>query len=134
MSTLAYEDGKFEIEGGQLVLARGDEEIRLRVLATMRFWRGEWFANRALGVPYLQKILTVIDVDLEVVNQILRNHLLSVPGVVDVEDIVSVRPINETELRAAGFHDAAHPFRPQGLYWRARIVTENSSLEIGGDV
>lgn len=133
MSTLAYEDGAFAVENGQLVLARGDEEIRLRALATMRFWRGEWFANRTLGVPYLQRILAVIDVNLNVVNQILRGELLSVPGVVDVEDIVSVRPIDETELRAAGFFD---PFRPQSLYWRARIVTENSLLpiRIGGNV
>ena len=58
MKTLALIDGEIYIGAdGQLAVATGAEGLRQKLETRLKLYRGEWFLDRTVGVPYVQKIL-----------------------------------------------------------------------------
>lgn len=65
-------------------LAEGPEAVAQKVRARLRFFLGEWFLDRRLGVPYLTKIL-VKNPNLSLVSSIYRRVIRQTPGIHSVE-------------------------------------------------
>lgn len=73
-------EGDLRLEGGQLVLVTGIEAIRQELVVRLRWFRGEWFLDRRTGVPWFQRIIGHRTA-LRIVEQIIRNVILSTPGI-----------------------------------------------------
>lgn len=65
----------------QLVLVRGQEEIRQHSAQRLRTFFGEWFLDLFIGIPYLQEIFEK-GVDLNNLDSIFINEILQTPGIV----------------------------------------------------
>lgn len=52
----------------------------------LRWWQGEWFADRLRGMPYIQELLKK-SVRTETVRSVLRRELRRVPGVREVQSM-----------------------------------------------
>lgn len=70
------------IQNGSLVLTNGADEIKQRILVTLRHEYGEYFLNTDDGVPWYEGLLG--SSDRVVAESILRFVILSVPGVVSI--------------------------------------------------
>lgn len=74
------------LEGGDLVetdgIAAAAQEIKHRLL----FFKGESFLDLREGIPYFQEILKK-GVDLGRIRAIMRQAVLTVPGIVDVPSL-----------------------------------------------
>lgn len=68
------------IQNGDLVLADDKQGILQNILQTLKIYFGEWFMNTSLGIPYFNQIL-VKNPQQDVINAILINQILNVPGV-----------------------------------------------------
>lgn len=66
-----------------LRIIRGAEAIAQRVRVRFRFFLGEWFLDRRLGVPYYREILKK-NPDPILIASILRTVLTSTPGILRV--------------------------------------------------
>jgi hypothetical protein len=69
---------------GQLVLIEGvdsDEEILQRVRIRLKSFKGEWFVNSNYGLPYFDEILGSKNLDLNIVESILRSNIIAVKGI-----------------------------------------------------
>src|SRR5687767_14640953 len=75
--------GDLVIEDGDLVLVDGIEAIAQHIRIRLRFFRGEWFIDQRLGIPFYQSIL-VKNPNLDIVRAILREAIIETPGVVSV--------------------------------------------------
>lgn len=60
-------------------------EIRQKIAVRLRFFKGEWFLDQNIGVPYFQAIL-VKNPNLATVQSIYRQAIVTVPGVTDVQN------------------------------------------------
>lgn len=85
---LTDEHHDLTIRGGRLQVVAGAEEIRQRVVVTLRHYWREYFLNLPGGVPWYEVILG--SKDLRLVELLLRREVLRVPGVVSIAAI-SVR-------------------------------------------
>ena len=45
--------GDLAVSAGRLTIVEGADAVRQRLQMRLRFWQGEWFADTAVGVPYL---------------------------------------------------------------------------------
>ena len=72
----------------QVVIARGAEDIRQRVIERLRHWRGEWFLDRDSGMPYLEAILQR-PVNAVLASSAIRSQIRSVNGVTGVRNVSS---------------------------------------------
>ena len=79
---LAFDDN------GDLTLVDGVERIVQQSKIRLRTFRGEWFADERVGMPYYQRILGVKPLRKAVVVADIRAAELGVSGVRDVYDIV----------------------------------------------
>ena len=70
----------------QVVVARGVEDVRQRVIEKLRHWRGEWFLDRNSGMPYLDAILQR-PLTPELASAAIRFEIRKVNGVTGVRDI-----------------------------------------------
>lgn len=61
-------------------LAIGVEAIRLRLLARLQFFLGEWFLDTRQGMPYFQAVF-IKNPELTLIQSIFRRAILSTPGV-----------------------------------------------------
>jgi len=61
-------------------IVRGVEAIRLRIVARLKFFKGEWFLDTRQGMPYFTSIF-VKNPELALVESIFRRAILSTPGV-----------------------------------------------------
>lgn len=78
-------DGKVLIERNNLVLVSGGEEVKQAVLHALKTFRGEWFLDVTLGVPWFQEILVKNPATAEA---LLKREILSVPGVLSLDSFV----------------------------------------------
>lgn len=83
---LNYNSWDLAIEDNDLILTDGAVRIAQQILITLRFWYGEWFLDTSLGVPYLEEIL-IKNPNLNHIRQILREQILSVDGVLNLETL-----------------------------------------------
>lgn len=63
------------------------QDVRQRVLITIRAWLGEWALNTDFGIPYLQEVFQKVD-NQQIVDAIFLDRILQVEG---VEELVSFR-------------------------------------------
>lgn len=74
--------GDLEAHGGRQWVS-GSAYIAQKIKQRLGFYKGEWFKDLNLGVPWLQYIL-IKNPSLEVVRSIVRKAILDVPGVTSV--------------------------------------------------
>lgn len=77
--------GDVMIRDGQLVLVDGPDAIRQEIEIRLSWWRGEWFLNRAAGMPWLE-LLTAKATAAEVAA-VVRLAVASTPGVLEVRSV-----------------------------------------------
>ena len=75
-------------ERGNLVIARGIEDIRQRVVERLRFYHGEWIFATSQGVPYRREIFRR-NVSVGLAAAVVSDAIRSVDGVVSVSDVRS---------------------------------------------
>jgi len=73
---------------GDLTLVDGTDRIVQQARIRLRTFRGEYFADERVGMPYYERILGVKPLRQSVVIAALREALLGIPGMRDVYDIV----------------------------------------------
>lgn len=76
--------GDLLVEGGDLQLLDGLDAIAQHVAIRLQFFRGEWFLDTRIGVPYFTDIL-VKNPDLNIVRFLLRAAVASTPGVINLQ-------------------------------------------------
>lgn len=81
------------IENGDLVLVDGIEAIAQHLRIRLRFFRGEWFADQRIGLPFYESIF-VKRPNLNIIRSILREAILETPGIVGIQAL-------DTQLNAA---------------------------------
>ncbi len=64
-------------------------EIRQKIAVRLRFFKGEWFLDQNIGVPYFQSIL-VKNPNLPMIQSIYREAIVTVPGVRDLKDFTYI--------------------------------------------
>lgn len=74
------------LEGGDLTTVTGDEATAQEIKTRLLFFRGESFADTREGIPYYQEILRK-GLDENRAKAIIRQAILSVPAIVDVDSI-----------------------------------------------
>lgn len=84
MSAIKLTDsGDIDITGGTITLIDGKEAVRQHLTVRLNFFLGEWKYDQSLGVPWYSDILRK-NPSFVVVNQILKNVILSTPGVTEL--------------------------------------------------
>ena len=79
-------DGDLEIQGNTIPLTSGKDAIAQDVLRRLAMFRGEWFRDQRLGLPYFEEIL-VKNPSLPRVRAIYSEAILETPGVVSVSNL-----------------------------------------------
>jgi len=72
--------GDLAIENGDLVLLDGPDAIAQHLSTRLRFWKGDWYLDTRIGIPYLEQILIKAPNE-NVVRAIFRKAILDTPGV-----------------------------------------------------
>lgn len=80
---LLDDDNDIDITNNDLTLVTGVDEVRQRLLQNLRTFQGEWFLNLDAGVSYWQDILKK-NPKPDVVSTVLKDAILSTPGVIDL--------------------------------------------------
>lgn len=87
MTTLAQgPDGDLALTDGRLTKLSGPYEKAQKILNRLRLFKGEWFLDTRVGVPYFSVVL-IKNPDLDIVKRLFRRVVLSVPGIVEMPDI-----------------------------------------------
>jgi len=73
-------DGDLEIVDGDMVIIDGPEAIRQHLNVRLAFFRGEWFLDPSLGVPYFERVLRK-PLRQTVLASVFRDAILETPGV-----------------------------------------------------
>lgn len=74
-----------DFTGGNFTLIEGADEIAQKLRVRYQFFKGEWFLDQRVGVPYFQTIF-VKGVPETVIRTTMVNVALTTPGVANVED------------------------------------------------
>lgn len=86
--------GDLYLENGTCRLTSGlQEEVAQELYIRFRFFKGEWFLDRRLGLPYLQSILGK-KTPLGIISQIFKNVLTTCPGVKSILSFAVKRLVN----------------------------------------
>ena len=73
-------DNDIEVVGYAMSLIDGDEAIKQRLIIALQIFKGEWFLDTDLGVPYYQTIFQK-GVTKDVVDSILKRKIEDVEGI-----------------------------------------------------
>lgn len=71
------------IANNDLVLVDSTEAIKQDVLQRLRFFRGEWFLDNTIGIPYYQQIL-VKNPSQEKIDALFIATILGTPGIIQL--------------------------------------------------
>lgn len=74
-----------DVTTGDLVLLTGAEAVAQELRIRFRFFLGEWFLDRRLGIPYYERIL-IKNPATNVVRSLLREVALETPGVLELQE------------------------------------------------
>ena len=103
MTTLAINsDNDLYFTNRRLTIISGsntDEEILQRIKIRLRFFKDEWFLNSEHGLPYFEDILGSKNLDLNIVESILREQILDVEGVREIIESSIDYDENEREVQ-----------------------------------
>ena len=83
MSDLLLENNDLKFTNGELTLISGGEEIKQRISERLQLFKGEWFLDTTVGVPYFQSILKKNPVR-EEVEAFLVQAIAETPGVEEI--------------------------------------------------
>lgn len=64
----------------------GVEAIAQHLRVRLQFFKGEWFLDSEIGIPYYQRILGRKDVTIAAIGAILKKAILTTPGVISLND------------------------------------------------
>ena len=79
-------NGDLEIgTDGDLIIVSGVDAIRQHLTIRFQFFRGEWFLDTRLGIPYYEEVLRKAP-DLNVVESLLREVIQTTPGVLAINE------------------------------------------------
>jgi hypothetical protein len=76
-------EGDLDMTGGGAALVSGNDETIQNVKIRLRFFRGEWFLDNRLGVPFFADVL-VKRPDLQLVEFDLLSAITATPGIAQV--------------------------------------------------
>lgn len=76
-------DGDWDFAGADFTLVSGLAAIRQAVQIALSFFKGEWYGDTSLGVPYFQDVL-VKGASPQILSSVFRKAILDVPGVLDL--------------------------------------------------
>ncbi len=80
--------GDIYVRDGSLARAVGADAVVQRLRTKLRFYLGEWYLNRAAGVPWFQKIFST-PADIENNERIIKKLILDDPDVVEIQEFSS---------------------------------------------
>ena len=69
----------------------GREYAAQKIKQVLSTFRGEWFLDTSVGIPWWEDILTK-NPSFELIRGIIRQAILSVPGITDVPELVVNEP------------------------------------------
>lgn len=72
----------------QITSLDGRDDLRQQIQIRLQFFQGEWFLNTDFGMPYFQTIFRK-GITKDVVDNIIRQQVLAIDGVVAVENLTS---------------------------------------------
>lgn len=105
---------------GDLILINSDiqvlnrrESVMQRVRIALLMVRGEWFRQRAVGVPWFTDILKK-PIERVIADRTLRRAILSVPGVTSVERLALTENQNR-QLVVTGLYRDRYSSTPQQI-------------------
>jgi hypothetical protein len=75
--------GDLVIDANGVKFTSGVESIAQAVQQNLRFFRGEWFADEDIGIPYFEEIF-VKNPDLAAVREWFRRTILETVGILDI--------------------------------------------------
>ena len=85
MSTLKLAGSNdIEISDNTLKIITDIEEIAQLLKTRLKLYRGEWFLNTTVGVPWLQEILGKVNTK-NGIESIIKDEILKTPGVKSLE-------------------------------------------------
>lgn len=88
MSDFLQDDkGDLVFTDNELTFVYGADEVKQRVTQRLRAFRGEWFLDLDVGVPYYQEIL-VKNPSTTVVEGRLKQTIAATPGVIEITEFV----------------------------------------------
>lgn len=76
-------NGDVELSNGDLRTVDGNDSIQQAIGLALMLFKGEWFLDEALGVPYYESILVKAP-NLNAIREIFRQKLISVSGVLAI--------------------------------------------------
>lgn len=83
--------GDLYLENGTIRLTRTlTEEVAQELFIRLKFFKGEWFLDTTLGLPYFQSIL-VMGASTDAVAQIFRRVIAGTPGVKSIKSLQLTR-------------------------------------------
>ena len=75
--------GDLAVEDDNLVILTDDSAIAQNLSIRLKFFKGEWFLDLRIGVPYYQQIL-IKNPSLTVVRSIFREVILETAGIASI--------------------------------------------------
>ena len=69
-----------------LVLYKGSDFVRQKIIARFQFFLGEWFLDTRLGIPYYRDMVGT-DPDFAVIRSIFRKVLQSIPEIATIDKL-----------------------------------------------
>ena len=81
---LEISDGEIVIEAGELQFVTGTDAIAQHVATRMRLFKGEWFLDRNIGVPYFDEVMVKTQ-DAALIAPIFRRVIEETPGIESVD-------------------------------------------------
>lgn len=84
MNFSCLDNGALELDdSGQLVLVENQDEVKQFLIQKLRAFRGEWFLDITLGVPYYESIL-VKNPNPTLIEALLVDEILATPGTLEI--------------------------------------------------
>lgn len=87
-----------DMSSGRVESVTGDSATIQRVKVRYQFFKGEWFLDTRIGVPWFQEILGKKEITDDRLNFILRRVLVTCPGISSVRsfNVKNVSAMNRT--------------------------------------
>lgn len=81
-------NGDLDFSNGNIQLIEGEDEIIQKLISRYKFFKGEWYLDSRLGVPFIQLIFKK-DTPFNIVTQLLRKVAETCPGIASVTDFTA---------------------------------------------
>lgn len=98
MSTLKLSGTDLDVTNGHWSLIDGRPQVAQAIGIALRFQRGEWFADKRVGTPLIERIFSP-RADIGIINSTLKNAIESRDGVIACRSLNSSLSTNGTARR-----------------------------------